>query len=190
MFKYKFDEEGYLLKYKARICVRGDLQHTTEETHAATLAVKIFRALMAIATYFNLEIRQYDAVNAFTNSKLERRVYCYTPEGFDEPDYVWELRRALYGLKTSPRLWYKDLTLSLKKFGLTLVPNVPCLYKNDKAIVFFYVDDIIMMATPGNNSALDELESKLCKRYEITKLGNLGTFISITVQRDRALGQI
>jgi hypothetical protein len=25
VFKYKFDGEGYLLRYKARICVRGDL---------------------------------------------------------------------------------------------------------------------------------------------------------------------
>jgi hypothetical protein len=26
VFIYKFDTDGYLLKYKARICVRGDLQ--------------------------------------------------------------------------------------------------------------------------------------------------------------------
>lgn len=28
VFKYKFDNDGYLLKYKARLCVRGDLQKT------------------------------------------------------------------------------------------------------------------------------------------------------------------
>jgi hypothetical protein len=38
---------------------------------------------MAIAAAFNLEIRQYDAVNAFTNAKLSKLVYCYCPEGFD-----------------------------------------------------------------------------------------------------------
>jgi hypothetical protein len=41
---------------------------TTEDTYAATLAIRIFRALMAIAAYFNIEVRQYDAVNAFTNA--------------------------------------------------------------------------------------------------------------------------
>ena len=28
VFKYKLDQDGYLLKYKARLCARGDLQTT------------------------------------------------------------------------------------------------------------------------------------------------------------------
>lgn len=77
VFKYKFDTDGYLTKYKARLCVRGDLQTTDEETYAATLAARTFRALMAIAAAFDLEIRQYDAVNAFTNSELTESIYCH-----------------------------------------------------------------------------------------------------------------
>jgi hypothetical protein len=68
VFKYNSDSEGYLTKYKARICVRGDLQTTAEKTYAATLAIRGFRALIAIKAYFNLKTRQYDAVNAFTNA--------------------------------------------------------------------------------------------------------------------------
>ena len=37
---------------------------------------------MAIAAAFNLEIRQYNAVNAFINAKLSKLVYCYYLEGF------------------------------------------------------------------------------------------------------------
>jgi hypothetical protein len=39
---------------------------------------------MAIAAAFNLEIRQYDAVNAFINAKLSKLVYYYCPEGFNQ----------------------------------------------------------------------------------------------------------
>jgi hypothetical protein len=43
VFNYKFDTDGYLLKFKARICVRGDLQESTfEDTRAATLAARTF----------------------------------------------------------------------------------------------------------------------------------------------------
>jgi hypothetical protein len=28
VFKYKFDPDGYLIKHKARLCARGDLQTT------------------------------------------------------------------------------------------------------------------------------------------------------------------
>jgi hypothetical protein len=56
---------------------------------------------MAIAAYFNMEVRQYDAVNAFTNAQLATLVYCHLLEGFSNSEHLWELRRALYGLKTS-----------------------------------------------------------------------------------------
>jgi len=50
VFTYKFDEKNFLVKYKARLVVRGDLQQFSvhEETYAATLASRTFRALMAI----------------------------------------------------------------------------------------------------------------------------------------------
>ena len=38
VFTYKFDEDGYLLKHKARLVVQGDLQTLEEETYATTLA--------------------------------------------------------------------------------------------------------------------------------------------------------
>ena len=36
-FLYKFDENSYLFKFKARLVARGDLQYTEEDTYAATL---------------------------------------------------------------------------------------------------------------------------------------------------------
>lgn len=81
VFKYKFDNEGYLLKHKARLCARGDLQHTDQDVYAATLAIKIFRAIMAIVTAFGLKTRQYDAVNAFANSDIDEPTYIKTSEG-------------------------------------------------------------------------------------------------------------
>jgi hypothetical protein len=104
VFKYKLNSDDYLQKLKARLCVRGDLQITKEETYAATLASRIFRALIAIAAAFDLEIRQYNAVNAFTNAKLSNLVYCYCLEGFSQDRHVLELLIALYRLKISPLL--------------------------------------------------------------------------------------
>ena len=40
VFKYKFDTGGYLKKFKASICVRSDLQDTSQDTYAATLALR------------------------------------------------------------------------------------------------------------------------------------------------------
>ena len=75
VFKYKFDNDGNLVKHKARLCVRGDVQKTEQDTKADTLAIRVFRALMAITASFKLKARQYDAVNAFINSAINEEVY-------------------------------------------------------------------------------------------------------------------
>lgn len=90
VFTYKFDQEGYLIKAKARICVRGDLQQMTrEDTTATTLAACTFRTLMAIAAAFDLDIRQINALNAFVNSEINEEVYTWMAQGFSEPGYVY-----------------------------------------------------------------------------------------------------
>jgi hypothetical protein len=82
VFTYKFDEDRYLLKYKARLVVRGDLQEQYSDTYAATLAARLFRALMALACAFNLKAIQYDVLNAFLNATLDRTLTMRTLDSF------------------------------------------------------------------------------------------------------------
>ena len=83
IFTYKFDQDGSLLKYKARLVAWGDLQYTEEDTYTATLAAQVFRAIMAIVAAFDLETRQYDAVNAFANAPLPSSITCQCTEGYE-----------------------------------------------------------------------------------------------------------
>src|SRR5215471_12403725 len=70
VYVYKFDKHGRLLKCKARLVVQGDQQAKAglENTYAATLAARSFQTFMAIAACFDLELKQYDAVNAFVHA--------------------------------------------------------------------------------------------------------------------------
>ena len=108
-----------------------------------------------------MEIRQYNAVNAFTNAKLSKPVYCYYPEGFNQDGHILELLRALYGLKISPLLWYKELTNTLAEFGLEAVPGTNCLYTDGRLIIFFYVDDIAILFAKKDLLRLEEFKAKL-----------------------------
>jgi hypothetical protein len=99
VFTYKIDEDGYLYKLKARLVVRGDLQQDYGDTYAATLPAKIFRCLIALAAAFDLELYQYDVLNAFLNALLDRLMYVRCPEGYEsELGQLLELKRALYRL--------------------------------------------------------------------------------------------
>ncbi|EDN08977.1 predicted protein [Histoplasma mississippiense (nom. inval.)] len=81
VFTYKFDDDGYLVKFKARICVRGDLQPVSDlDTKAHTLAARTFRILLAIINAFDLDAEQLNGVNAFVNSSLDELVYVELPD--------------------------------------------------------------------------------------------------------------
>ena len=56
VFTYKFDQLGFLLKFKVRICVRGDLQPISDlDTRAITLGSRILRVVLALVAAFDLE---------------------------------------------------------------------------------------------------------------------------------------
>ncbi|KAK1912657.1 hypothetical protein P3342_004593 [Pyrenophora teres f. teres] len=184
VFTYKFDEDGYLLKYKARLVVRGDLQEQYGDTYAATLAARLFRALMALACAFNLKAMQYDVPNAFLNANMDRTLYVRTPDGFQDR-YGPNLRllRALYGLKEAPRLWAVHFQESLRKLGLHPVQGFPCLWMNNRIILFFFVDDIIILCHPDYHMDFDKLEQQLIKLYGLRQIGNIKWFLGIRVER-------
>lgn len=186
VFTYKFDTNGYLTKFKARICVRGDLQPIyRDDTYAATLAAKTFRSLMAITAKFDLEASQLDAINAFTNAELDEEVYTELPPGFDKPGYILRLKRALYGLRRSPRLWHQDLSSALSELGLSRVNEDHSLFTNDWLIIFFYVDDIVALYRKQNHADWISFKSKLMKRFEMRDIGELKWFLNIRIIRDR-----
>lgn len=109
----------YLLKLEASLIVRGDLQKSQfKDTYAATLVARVFRALMAIAAYFDLEIHQFDAINAFTNSEIDELVYVKYPDGFQILGYCLKFRKPLYGLPRSLPLWFNHLSSRFRNLGL------------------------------------------------------------------------
>jgi len=191
VFNYKYDNHGFLIKFKARICVRGDMQQQTgRDTYAATLASTSFRVLIAIAAKWDLEIKQYDAVNAFTNSPLDELVHVELPDGFKTPGMVGHLLKALYGLRISPKLWQQQLTEALVKLGLQPVPEDPCIFVNDWLVIFVYVDDICIMYRPENSTRATAFSEAITSLFEMRALGDLKWFLGIRVIRDRPTRQI
>ncbi|EDN09852.1 predicted protein [Histoplasma mississippiense (nom. inval.)] len=196
VFIYKFDDDGYLTKFKARICVRGDLQPVSDlDTKAHTLAARTFRILLAIINAFDLDAEQLDGVNAFVNSSLDELVYVELPDGWwklkgvwnlKKNTYVLRLRRALYGLRRSPLLWLKELSNTLKRLGFVPIPEDKCLFTNGRIIIFFYVDDTVVVSHPDDREEKDQLIKDLKNTYEFRQMGNLEWFLNMRITRDRS----
>ena len=187
VYVYKFDKAGWLVKCKARLVVRGDQQRRENgaDTYAATLAGRSFKALLAIATRFDLELIQYDAVNAFVHAKLDEVVYMRMPPGYGEKGKILTLHKALYGLRKSPLLWQRDFKGTLEELGFSVVPHEPCCMSNDGILVFFYVDDIVFAFRNHQRKRVEKVVKGLKKRYQLTGGDDLQWFLGMEVTRDR-----
>jgi hypothetical protein len=195
VFTYKFDEDGFLVKYKARICVRGDLQVvTTEEKYAATLAVRTARMILALAAAFDLDSLQLDAINAFLNSVLLDEVYVELPPGLYPKSAnlrCWRLLKALYGLRKSPRLWQKEATRVLGQLGFKAVYEDVCLMVSpDGILIIFYVDDIIIFSPKVMKQRAADVAARLADHWELRTMGEAKWFLGIRIVRDRQKGLI
>jgi len=187
VYVYKFDKHGRFIKCKARLVVRGDQQARSnkQDTYAATLAGRSFRTLIAIAARFDLELLQYDAVNAFVNADLDEEVYMKMPPGQRRCGTILRLNKALYGLRKSPLLWQRSLTAGLKEIGFKTVPHEPCCQTFNGILVFFYVDDIVFAFSHQEVTRAQGLVEALKNRYSLTGGGELQWFLGIEILRDR-----
>lgn len=129
-----------------------------------------------------------DVVTAFLNGKIDEEVYVKPPKGMNiEDGKVLKLKKGLYGLKQSPRLWNETLDIFLKKKGFTQCKSDPCIYVRNKkgkyAILGVYVDDIIMAVQGKEN--LRKIKETLGKRFKMKDMGELKWVLGIEVKRDR-----
>lgn len=185
VFKYKFDDQDFFTKYKARLCAKNDLQKTDVDTYAVILTAQIFRVLMALVCAFDLETRQYNAINAFVNSEINESVYLRSPVDWAGNDVLLFLHRALYGLKQSSTLWYKHFFETLIEFDLNQIFEIECLYINDSMICFFFVNDIAILYDRKFIHQTNEFQKKLFVRYEMRYIDKIEWFLEIKINRDR-----
>ena len=63
------------------------------------------------------------------------------------------------------------------------MPGVDCLFTNSWLILFFYVDDFVILYRAEDKEKFIQFESALLATYEIRSLGNLSWFLGIRVIR-------
>ena len=67
------------------------------------------------------------------------------PELEQNPEVLWRLKKALYGLKTFPKLWQQHLANKLEELGLRKNKADPCIFMGEKFLVMTYVDDLLIV---------------------------------------------
>ncbi|KAI3669337.1 hypothetical protein L6452_40570 [Arctium lappa] len=191
VFKNKKDEDGTVIRNKARLVTKGYRQEEGieyDETYAPVARIEAIRMFLAYTAYKNFTVYQMDVKTAFLNGVLKEEVYVSQPEGFvnpDKPNHVYILDKALYGLKQAPRAWYDILSQFLVKSGFTKGTVDTTLFikkdKDDIILIQIYVDDIIFGST--NPKYCKNFAKLMVSRFQMSMMGEMNFFLGLQVKQ-------
>jgi Reverse transcriptase (RNA-dependent DNA polymerase) len=127
-----------------------------------------------------------DVKNVFLHGKLEEEVYMEAPPGLSlKQGVVCRLKKAIYGLKQSPRAWYGKLSSALTKIGYKKSEADSSMFTSVSSkgivIILIYVDDLVI--TGSDQHGIAALKTHLRTEFDIKDLGYLRYFLGIKVAR-------
>ena len=193
-FKLKRRPDGTPLKFKARYCVRGDLQTAGVdyfETYAPVVQWSTVRLVLTHTLLHGWTTKQVDYTNAFAQAELSEDVYIERPKGFpriDGRDTVFKLNKSLYGLKQAPKSFYDKLRTGLEQRGFTRSEVDHCLFLKKDMMVVVYVDDTIICGPEAKEiekliTDLGVGEDEHREVFELRDEGNVGDFLGIRIEK-------
>ena len=192
VFKIKPKADGSIERFKARIVAKGFSQRPGIdffETFAATMKMGSYRLIMCIAAIEDLYLHSIDISHAFINSTIDTDIYMVQPDGYVQHglDFVCKLRKSLYGLRQSPRLWSEDLGSKLVGIGFKRTYSDASIFIYERngvrIIVPVFVDDIIIAAKC--KATTDTVVKELAKHYKLRDLGETTFFLGVEIMRKR-----
>ena len=196
-FKCKRYPDGLIKKFKARFCARGDQQLEGIdffETYAPVVQWTTIRLMFVLEVLLGLKSLQGDVTCAFLHADLEEneKVYVDMPMGFSQygkngKKMCLKLKKTLYGLRQSPRAFWKYITARLQEVGLEQSKFDPCLFIGPDVICVVYVDDLIFWSrdVPRINHVAMELR-KL--GVDLEQEDDAAGFLGVTLDRDASTG--
>ena len=160
------------------------------------MRLESLRILLALAASCDFDIVQFDVTSAYLHGNLKEELYVEQPEGYvaqGKENWVWRLKKGLYGLVQAGRTWNQELNNHMEGIGYTAMAKDPAVYvkgdwnQADFAAGGFWVDDFIGI---GSGKELDVLAKSVDAKYGITGLGDVKWVLGMLIERDRAAKMI
>ena len=183
-------------RFKARLVAKGFSQKEGidyNEIFSPVVKHSSIRVLLALVAQFDLELKQLDVKTAFLHGDLEETIYMDQPEGFlaeGKEDHVCQLKKSLYGLKQSPRQWYKRFDAFMTTHGFSRSAFDSCVYHkkmsgNSMIYLLLYVDDMLIAA--NNITEINILKKLLSKEFDMKDLGVAKKILGMEISRENGV---
>ena len=184
--KAKIIDTRWVHRYKghgvrSRLVVRGFMQQIedADETFASTPTLITLKTLLTVAQAKGWSVRTADVSTAFLHATLTEDVYIRPPaEYYPAGGVIWKLKRALYGLKNSPRLWQDHFASVMNEHDFVRTKCDSNLYyhKSLRLYIVCYVDDLLLL---GDDDLIVSTLSALNKSLLLRETGKLDEGTSV-----------
>jgi Reverse transcriptase (RNA-dependent DNA polymerase) len=158
-----------------------------KETFTPVAKMNTVRILMSVVVTHEWPLFQMDVKNIFLQGDLEE-VYMKIPPGLQVPQrnrMLCHLKKAIYGLKQSPRAWYGRLSTALFKIKYKRSAADSSLFtqvtERGIVVILIYVDDLVI--TGSDQIRIDALKKHLRLEFDMKDLGKLRYFLGIEIAR-------
>lgn len=187
VLKKKCDVDGKVL-YRARLVAKGFTQrHGVDynETFSPVVRYSTLRLLFALTVKLDFKTTHLDVKTAFLNGYLEEDIFMQKPDCFDDLNdgKVLKLKKAIYGLKQSSRMWYRKVEDCLCNIGYIKSKYEPCLFikrtKTYITVIALYVDDFFIFSNDCNE--VIKLKRSLGDNFKIKDLGPIRQCLGMRV---------
>ncbi|KAL0298831.1 UNVERIFIED_CONTAM: Retrovirus-related Pol polyprotein from transposon RE1 [Sesamum radiatum] len=190
----KFRADGTLEWYKARLVAKGfTLTYGVDyfETFSPVARLNSIRVLFSLAVNLNWPMYQMDIKNAFLHGDLNETVYIEQPPSYvaqgEKQRMVCKLKKAIYGLKQSPRAWFDKFSRIIGEFRISRCQADHSIFvqttKIGMVILAVYVDDILI--TGSDIDGIEEAKTYLQKHFVTKDLGRPRYFLGIEIAHSK-----
>ena len=168
-------DDGKNQPYKARLCMRGDLEKGKENVRgdSPTASKDTLKLALIVAANEGFKVKSADIKSAFLQGRtLERKIYVSPPQEANRVGKLWLLKQAAYGILDGGRMFYLKLSETLEGLGLHKVHADGAFFvyvKNGKlhGLIVSHVDDLLVM---GDEVFEREVEHKLKEKFIFSKI--------------------
>jgi hypothetical protein len=188
IYKIKHAVDGSVEKFKARFVSRGFTQKEGidyEETFSLVAKYTSIQTIIDLTPVLGWKLHQMDVKTTFLNGKIEHEVFVEQLDGFvlhNKGTHIWKLRKAFYGLKQAPKVWYDRIDDFLKSMGFQKSDAGANLYfkvrGNQPIILILYVDDLFLI---GDEGTISWCKRELTSKFEMKDLGLMHYFLGLEV---------
>lgn len=113
--------------------------------------------LLAVALDMKVCIHCMDVKNAFFNGTLDEEIYMGQPQGFEDmenPNFVCEIKKAVYGLKQFPITWYNTIQPVLETVGVSSCPGDNGIFSGnisvEPVLLGIYLNDLVISCSSSS----------------------------------------